>query len=184
MRLPNQIKSGPVLVIVLLMLFVWWGSAKSDGLLEVGPSQVGSTLSTGAMLTLSTRIQDKYDFTLGYITDQKFSRCDRPDCEWEIRPQIFFGAEYLMTSPWTDKLRLGIGPYYFQNADRVGTSNFRVGLSVEYRFSERFGLRARHFSLAGSGPEMTICREQWGCMTNDWNTGQDSWLRGVVYFGD
>lgn len=187
-------KNGFYFVALFLIVFVWWGTAKAETLVEVGPSQIGSTMSSGTMLTITERVNDKYDFTIGYITDQEFSRCDRPDCTWYIKAQIFAGAELLVPSPWTDKLRIGIGPYIFQRPDRVGTDTFRMSLNVEYRFNERFGIRVRHFSLAGSGPELTLCRERenWtnvplgtpgaACQTNDWNTGQDSWLRLVYYF--
>lgn len=178
----KKLKSGIILVALFLITFIWWGSSRADPLFELGPSQVGSELSAGAMFTLSQRIEDKYDLTLGYITDQTFNRCGQPQCEWNVKAQIFFGGEYLVTAPFSDKLKLGIGPYYFQRPDRIGTSRFRVGLSVEYRFNRRLGLRVRHFSLAGSGPPLTICREGLGCQTNDWNTGQDSWLRAVWYF--
>ena len=173
---------GFILVLLFVAAFIWWGSVEAAGQVEVGPAQIGSNFNTGVMLTFTERVRDKYDFTLGYITEQKVSFCDRADCDWTIRSQIFFGAEYLVTSPWTGKLRLGIGPYYFQNKDRVGTTNFRVGLSLEYRFNKRWGVRARHFSIAGSGPDMTICRPLYGCLTNNWNTGQDSWARVVWYF--
>ena len=190
--------SGTILVVLFILTLYWWGTAEADSQIEVGASQVGSEMSSGFMLTLTERINDRYDFTLGYISDQNFSRKWKgeyiPSTEWHVKAQIFVGAELLITSPWTDKLRLGIGPYVFQRPDRIGTDTFRVGLSLEYRFSDRFGIRARHFSLAGSGPEITICRETetWTNVpcdtpgstprTNDWNTGQDSWLRAVFYF--
>lgn len=183
------------------MAFVLFGSCSQaeagETQVEIGASQVGSSFSTGGMLTVTERINDKYDFTIGYITDQEFSVCDRPDCTWFVQAQIFAGAELLMSDPWTGKLKLGIGPYIFQRADRIGTDTFRMGLSIEYKFNDRFGVRARHFSLAGSGPNIEICRDPatWrnvdtsrpfngtaSCITNDWNTGQDSWLRAVWYF--
>lgn len=177
-----KLKPTAIVVVLFLILFVWWGSSRAEGQVELGAAQVGTNFSNAAMLTLTDRINDKYDLTIGYISNQRFSVCDRPDCTWNVKTQIFVGGEYLVTSPWTDKLRLGLGPYYFQRQDRIGTSNFRMGLSIEYRLNERFGLRARHFSNAGSGPNITICRDEFGCLTNDWNTGQDSWLRGVWYF--
>lgn len=173
---------GIALVLTFIIMMVWWGSSKADPLIEIGPSQVASNFSTGVMLTMTQRVDDRYDFTIGYISEQDFKTCDRPSCRWKVNEQLFVGVEYLVTSPWTDKLRLGIGPYYFQNRDRVGTTNFRMGLDIEYRFNRRLGMRVRHFSNAGSGHEITICREAFGCSTNDWNTGQDSWLRAVWYF--
>lgn len=174
-------RHGVILVALFLLTFIWWGSARADALVEIGPAQVGATVSTGVMLTLSERINDRYDFTVGYISDQEFHSCPREDCVWMIRPQLFFGAELLMSSPWTDKLKLGLGPYYFQNVDRVATTHFRMGLSLEYRFTERFGIRARHFSNAGSGQDVEICNDHY-CIENNWNAGQDSWLRLVWYF--
>lgn len=185
---------GFLLVGAFLLTIFWWSSARADTIMEVGPSQVGSEFSSGFMITITERLQDRYDFTIGYISRQEFKRCDRPDCKWEVKEQIFAGVDLLIPSPWTDRLRLSIGPYLFQRADRIGTDTFRMGLGIEYRISERFGIRARHFSLAGSGPEITICRERinWknvSCdtvgavsQTNDWNTGQDSWLRATWYF--
>lgn len=193
-KMKKKLNAGVLIVIAFLVVFVWWGTAEADTYMELGPSQVGSTLSTGAMLTISERINDKYDFTIGYITDQEFSLCSRPDCTWHTKAQIFAGAELLVKSPWTDKLRFSLGPYVFQRPDRVGTDTFRMSLKIEYRFNDRFGLSVRHFSLAGSGPEITLCRERvnWNtvpndtpgaaCQTNDWNTGQDSWLRLAYYF--
>lgn len=179
----NWIKEngGLIGVLIFLLVVVWWGTSEADTLAEIGPSQVGSTFSSGTMLTLTER-RDKFDFTLGYITKQKFSVCDRPDCTWRVDEQIFFGAERVFRSPWTDRLNVSLGPYYFSRPDRIGTSRFRIGLGLEYRVNDHFGLRLRHFSLAGTGEELTICREPWGCLTNDWNTGQDSWLRLVYYF--
>ena len=189
---------GFILILLFLGMFIWFGSVKADTMIEIGPSQVGSEMSAGVMLTLTERIAGKYDFTVGYITEQNFvstwqgKKCK--SCEWTVKEQLFAGVELVVTAPFTDKLRLGIGPYIFQRADRIGTDTFRMGLSIEYQFTDRFGLRARHFSLAGSGPEMTICRETetWTNVpcstpgstprTNDWNTGQDSWLRLTWYF--
>ena len=181
MNLPTK-KKGAVFVAFFLLLYIWWSSVDAaEGLVEIGPAQVGSEYSETVMLTLTRRVQDRFDFTLGYIGDQEWNSCDRPDCEWKSKAQIFVGAEALATDPWSGKFKLGIGPYYFQRQDRIGTSHFRVGLSVEYRHSRRFGLRARHFSNAGSGPNIEVCNDYY-CQVNDWNTGQDSWLRAIWYF--
>ncbi len=192
--MPSKKTSRALLIAGFLAAVVCWGSSKADGLVELGPSQVGSELSAGFMLTISERVNDRYDFTLGYISKQDFKTCDAPNCEWHVKEQLFVGAELLIPLPWTDKLRLSIGPYLFQRADRIGTDTLRVCLGIEYRFGRRVGVRARHCSLAGTGPELTICRETVGWTdvpcdtpgafpaTNDWNTGQDSWLRAVWYF--
>lgn len=180
----NKLTKSFFIVLAFVLVLIWWGStdAHADARVEIGPSQVSTTLSAGVMLTITERIQDRYEFTLGYITSQEFNTCGRPDCDWDISPQIFVGAALSVKSPWTDNLRLNIGPYYFQNADRVGTSNFRIGLGIEWQFGRRWGFAAQHYSNAGSGPDLEICRPLYGCITNNWNTGQDSWLRLGWYF--
>jgi hypothetical protein len=168
-------KHGLALVAVFLVTLLWWGYAKSETLVEVGPAQVADHLTGAFVLTLTERINDRYDFTLGYISPQEFQ-------DFEINEQLFFGVELNIVSPWSDALRLGIGPYWFQNADRVSTSNFRVGLRVEYMIGPHWGVSARHWSNAGSSPEMTICDLHDLCWTNDWNTGQDRWVGFIFRF--
>ena len=69
----KKLKAGLVLVLLFLATIVWWGSAEADSLIEIGPSQVGSSLSAGFMLTITERLKDRYDFTLGYISPQEFT---------------------------------------------------------------------------------------------------------------
>ena len=179
MNLWERIKAklGAVLVGLMLLIFILWGSSSKAGELyiDVGPTQVGSTFSGAAMLQLNNRISKHFDIGFGYIGEQEYQG-------FEIRPQLYLGTEFVVTDPWKQKARIGFGPYYFQNADRIGTSKFRAGISFEYRFTDRIGFKARHFSTAGSSPEITACRNDGRCFTNDWNTGQDSWARLVWYF--
>lgn len=44
---------GFILVGLFLLMFIWFGSARGDALIEIGPSQVGSEMSAGVMLTLT-----------------------------------------------------------------------------------------------------------------------------------
>ena len=176
--------------------------AQAEGIFEVGPSQIGDNFTTGWIVTYTERVKDRYDFTAGYITPQEYDACDHPSCQWYIKEQIFFGAEVVFKYPNSDNLRLGFGPYIFQNPDRVAPTRLRVGVHLEYRFNKHFGISARHWSTAGSSPRTTICRDEarfdsdpgfilepghpryagLNCKTNDWNTGQDSWLRLAWYF--
>ena len=163
----------PLALLALLSL-----TANAETLLEIGPSQVGDTYSNSYILTLTERIQDKYDFTLGLIGGQEFKSCERPDCVWQLDQQIFFGAE-LLVNLWTDRIKFGIGPYAFARPDRVVSSFLRVGLSLEWKITERIAIRARHWSAASSGiQEIKFCnRDKTFCDRRSFNNGQDSWLR-------
>lgn len=170
-----KLKHGVILVALFLLIFIWWGSSRAEMRISIGPSQVGTEFSTGTLLVLSQRLDNMVDLNIGYISPQHFD-------DWSVREQIFAGVEFLVFDPWSRRFNLGLGPYLFQNADRIGTSRFRMGLSLGWRINNRLGLEARHYSLAGSGPEITACNDFGQCFTNDWNTGQDSWLRGVWHF--
>ena len=163
----KKIKQGVILVGIFVIVLIWWGSVRAETYFDAGPSQVGTEFNTGVHLQITERLADQYDFSVGYITRQHFNTCGRPDCKFSPAPQIFFGAEWSIVSPWTDKLRLGLGPYYFQNTNRITATHFNFGLSLEYRLNRRFGFKARHFSNAGSGSP---------------NKGQDSWFRLIWYF--
>jgi hypothetical protein len=189
---------------LFLIAIIWWGideANSAETFFEVGTTQVSQNTNTGWTTSITQRFDHKYDLTLGYISEQTFEQCKDPSCHWKVRSQIFFGGELLFRSPWSDNFKIGIGPYYFQHADRIATSNFRIGLHIEYRFSDHWGIRARHWSTAGTSPLKTICRppndfnqigvilnpmdhrpENWHCKTNDWNTGQDSFLGVIFYF--
>ena len=191
---------------ILLLGLLSLNISQAETILEIGASQVGSEYSEGIMLTLSERFNDKYELTFGYISEQKFKPCKRVDCTWYLNEQIFFGGELLLHVPWFKQLTIGVGPYIFQNADRASTSAFRIGASIEWKFSGRDiwlvpdAITFRHFSTADSGPELTLCRDvntwreappgitsstsEFNCLTNDWNTGQDSWFRFDWHFGN
>lgn len=178
---------GVVIIAALLGVFVWWGSCVKAGELyiDVGPAQVTSKLTDAVWLQLSNRISEHIDLGFGYISPQSWNSCGRPDCAWSVDAQIYAGLEFVVTDPWWQKIRIGFGPYYFQNADRIVTSRFRICPSVEvagWGKLARFGLKLRHCSSAGSSPEIEVCNDLGQCFVNDWNTGQDSWARVVWYF--
>lgn len=181
---------GPILVGlgVLLMIFFASHETRAESIFEIGPSQVSDNYSSGILITATERFKGKYDITGGYITEQNVKFCDRPDCRWHIREQLFVGAERMWRDPWGWNLKIGMGPYWFQNEDRVAPTHFRWGLHAEWQFRHHWGISLRHWSTAGSGgvgcfhtdyddPETPV-------VCNDWNTGQDSWLRLTYFAGN
>ena len=153
----------------------------AETLIEIGPSQVGDTYSNSYILTLTERINDKYDFTLGMIGAQTFQVCDRDDCIWEVDQQIFFGADLLIRPLWfwTDRLRFGIGPYFHSRPHRFVSSFLQVGLTLQWEFTDRWSAEAWHSSVASAGIQrLDFCnRDMTFCDRREFNNGQDSWLR-------
>lgn len=176
---------GYIVVALVLLTFVAWGScAKASELyIDVGVSQVGSDFTDAVQVQLVNRFDEHHiDLGFGYIGPQTFKACDRPDCVWDINEQLYAGIEFMVKDPWWGRMRIGFGPYLFQNADRIVTSKFRAGISLEITFTERIGLKVRHFSAADSNPSIEACNALGQCFVNDWNTGQDSWARLTWYF--
>lgn len=173
-------KLGPwVLVLAFLIVFVWFGSAKADGwYLDVGVSQIADDITDAPWVSLSRRYEQAHvDLMIGYIGPQTFQSCPRDDCRFELNEQIYAGFEFFVEDPWQQRCSLGVGPVYAQNADRAVASRFRMSLSIACRVTGRWSIQARHQSNAGSSPEITVLNTAGSPVTNDWNTGQDSWLR-------
>ena len=189
MNLKDLVTNGKVAWIAIglfLICLLWFATAEAETLFEIGPSQVSDSLTTGVIATVSERFKDRYDLTLGYISEQNLEFDDADRGKWVLSPQIFVCAETNFKSPWSDKFRLGLGPCYFQHDDRVAPTKFRIGLKMEWRLSKRWGLSARHWSTAGTSPVGCYPLDYRkpnapGARCNDWNTGQDSWLRLVYY---
>ena len=131
------------------------------------------------MFQVTERVKDRYDFTFGYVSEQDFKLCDRPDCEWGADESLFVSVS-LAVPLGNDRLRLRIGPAWFSDISRISTSKFRAVAGLEYRY-DRFMFSIIHFSNGGSGGEREVCNEMF-CFTDQYNLGLDSLFRlGVVF---
>ena len=172
---------------MVIMLGLWWGCQEAkaaETLVEIGTTHIANEFEiTGGMATLTERFNGRYDLTGGFVTEQRFEFCDRPDCYWKVRQQLFVGAELLFTSPNKNWI-LGTGPYWFQNPSRVVNSNFRWGIHIEWWpdfMPENMYFAIRHFSSGGSAQYRCQQRQYddptFGEFCGDWNTGLDSLFR-------
>jgi len=176
----------------IILLLLTGCASTNQTLVEFGPTQISSDRHTGEMVTITERFDRKYDVTFGWISDQEWNQCGRPDCQWYIDRQLVVGVERVFPLRFIDEsVRLSLGPYVFQNPDRISPTYLRAGVSLEWQITDRIGLRARHWSNAGTA-RVTCVRHSFDPYKhpelfeyktcNDWNTGQDSWLRLVIYF--
>jgi hypothetical protein len=173
-------KIGPwVLVLLLLFVFVKWASADEfDWYIDAGVSQIADDVTDAPWFALTRRYaQANVDLTIGYIGPQTFTSCPREDCRFELNEQIYAGFKFFAVDPWAGRCEVSVGPVYAQNADRAVASRFRMELGASCRVRGRWHIQAKHQSNAGSSGDVTACNVLGDCFTNDWNTGQDSWLR-------
>lgn len=159
---------GSIWVLILLLLFFYWLSRKADAAetyLELGPSIVSNQFSDSFTLILQERWAGKYALALGYISEQTIDTCpellDRPDCRWTVQEQLLVGAERIVSGNfdrwrWLNRISFSVGPYWFQNANRISSCHLNVRLALDLRLTDRWSIKASHFSNAGSCKEMTL----------------------------
>jgi hypothetical protein len=111
---------------------------------EVGPTNLSGDMAGFAVLL--TEDVGKWSFLGGYISEQEVDTCPRPDCHFEIEPNIFFGVQRIVT---LGDVELGVGPTWFQNTNRALGANINWGLSIGYRW-DKVSVRFRHASCGGS----------------------------------
>ena len=138
---------GLYLVLVFLALLFFFFSRESEAAeIEIGPTSLSGDFAEGGALLLTER-EGKWSFGGGYVSKQFVQTCPRPDCAFDIEENIFFQVQRVVDYK---KWEMGIGPAYFQNTNRALGKNLTWGLSLGYR-GERFSIRLRHYSNAGSG---------------------------------
>jgi len=172
----------------ILILLVWFLSASAnagDFYLDVGPTSVSNSNSNAIWTQVTWRVTDHFDFGFGHISPQTFHVCPRIDCAWSIPAKVYIGFEFVVVDPWWQTVRIGLGPYIFDEADRAVSTALRLCPSLEVKGwgkLKRFGLKSRHCSAAKTDKVITRCNDIGNCFERSNNTGQDSKIRLVFYF--
>jgi len=170
----------------LALLLCLTSAAKAEGFyLDIGPTSVSNFNSNAVWTQVTWRVAPHFDFGFGHISTQKFDVCPRIDCAWTIPAKVFVGFEFVIVDPWWQTIRVGFGPYIFDDADRAVSTALRLCPSLEVKGwgkLKRFGLKSRHCSAAKTDKVITRCNDIGICFENSNNTGQDSRIRLVFYF--
>lgn len=153
--LPNSIgvhivKFKPWMLIALFLVLLCVGfcrESKAEVSIEAGPVFVSGDYGKGGALILSERFKGKYEVHMGYVSETFVNTCNRPDCAFDMRENLFAGAQRITA---LGDFRLGIGIDYFQNVNRALGCRFTAGLLIGYQATDRISLRVRHNSNAGS----------------------------------
>ncbi len=179
------------LIFIFAFLFNEAEGAETWG--EIGPSIISNQYSNSFTLILQERWNNKYAISLGYISEQHFNTCpelaNRPDCIWDVRSQLMIGAERLIHGnfdskwlQWMNRLTFSIGPYWFQNKNRITSCHFNIRLALDVRIADRISAKVGHFSHGGACGEITLVNpnDTRGPepipIIGDWNLGQDAIL--------
>jgi len=141
-----------VALFLILLMLAFCHESKADVSVEVGATNLSGDWA-GEGLIISERF-GKYDFGIGYITEQEVTTTCGPHlprtskCRFDLRENIFLHAQRVVQYK---RCELGIGPAFFQNTNRALGKRFTIGLMAGCRIAERWSIRVRHYSNAGSG---------------------------------
>lgn len=145
-------------------------AANAQTVIEIGTNFVSGGATKSGTLLIQKRWQGKYVVGVGYISPQEIDTCGRPDCQWKISRQFMIGAERLFS--WR-RLSIGIGLYYFEHVHRISSANLNARSSLEFAVTNRFAVKASHFSNGGTGRTITICNDV-TCLRNKFNPGMNT----------
>lgn len=137
---------------LLLLFYLFYQEAKADVHVEIGPTWLSGEFADGGTLLLSERF-GRYDVGIGYVSEQSVTTACGPGlprsvrCDFDVRENIFVQAQRIVKYK---RCEMGIGPAVFQNRSRVFGKTFNFGLMVGCHVTDRFSVRLRHWSNAGS----------------------------------
>lgn len=129
-------------LLAVILLFIAT-TAQAEVQIEAGPTYLSGSYSEGQNLILVDRITPEWEIGAIYITEQY---CH---CTWatDLRENMGF----MLNRVWTyKKVEVGLGGSIWQNTNRAFGKKMNFSLMVTYNFNDRFAIRARHFSNAGS----------------------------------
>lgn len=130
-----------------LLFFAWAKEAKGDMHLELGAPFLSGEFAEGATLMVEER-RGRWGCGMTYITEQRVR--PRNDPPQDLKPNLGIHCLRYATLGDRDQWEFGVGPAYWNSTNRALGSKFNAGLSVAYKFNEKWALRVRHYSNAGS----------------------------------
>lgn len=181
-----QVVKGSVYVLIFLALVVVFLSYEAEAAtgrteMQIGATFVGNRNTRAPTLLIQETFANKYAVSIGYIGEQKLDTCGRPDCQWTVQEQIMVGVERVIYPDfnkwqWLNRLSPRIGPYWFQNANRVTSCRFNMRLALGIAITDSFGVVVSHFSNAGSCPAIDLDNGAGATTDGRFNMGQDAIL--------
>ena len=136
-----------VLALVGLLFMAFAKEGKAEMTAELGAPFLSGEFAEGAALFLEQR-WDKWGCGMGYLTEQVVR--PRTEPKQDVRPNLWVQCQRYATMGSRDQWEFGVGPAYFNSTNRALGSNFTAALSIGYDFNEKWGVKVRHWSNAGS----------------------------------
>ncbi len=139
---------GYWLALAGLVLLIFFLASESEAAeIEIGPTFLSGDYAEGGIMLFTERV-GVWSFGAGYVSEQFVATCGKTyGCiESDLRENIFFQVQRIVVYK---QCEIGIGPAYFQNTNRALGARTVFAISFGCG-SERWFVRARHYSNAGS----------------------------------
>lgn len=164
----KKIKPAFVLIATFLLIFFWFAYNEADAGeigVEFGPTLLSGEFAQGGMLLFTERFKNRYEYGIGYVSRQT---CRCSDGVQSIKENSFVYAGRVVSR---GRVELGLGASWWMETNRITSGNLNFNLHLGWNFNERFSVKIRHFSNAGTA----------GPIGGGWNLGQDQVLLGVRF---
>ena len=136
-----------VVIFIIVLLFGFWQEGRADQVnAEIGPTFLSGEFSKAAALIVNQTWDNKWRVGMGYVSSQEVT--PRKEPLTEIRANLFVHGQRVVKI--TENFDLGLGIGYFNATTRWNGSHFVASMSLEYSLTDRWDIRFRHFSNAGS----------------------------------
>lgn len=136
-----------VLLFLVAVVFGFAREARADEVtVEIGPTFLSGEFSEGVGTAMYQTWDDRWRFGMGYISQQYVE--PRREPRTYVRPNLYLQGQRLV--PVSERFKLGIGVAYMNAETRWNGSKFVASLSIEFDINERWDVKFRHWSNAGS----------------------------------
>lgn len=135
-----------VLVFIIVLLFGFCRESKAEVTAEMGPTFLSGEFSKGAALLINQTWDDKWRIGMGITSKQQV--VPRTEPLTEVRQNLMVHGQRIVSI--TDNFSLGLGIAYWNATTRWNGTSFTASMSIEYSITDKWDVKWRHFSNAGS----------------------------------
>jgi hypothetical protein len=135
-----------VFIIVLLFGFCRESKAETAVTAEIGPTFLSGEFSKGAGLMVHQTWDEKWRIGMGVTSKQGV--VPRTEPFTEVRQNLMVHGQRVVAI--SDSWKLGLGVAYWNAKTRWNGTSFTASMSIEYHINDKWDVKWRHFSNAGS----------------------------------
>lgn len=137
-----------VLAFIIILMLGFARESKADDVVsaEFGPTVLSGQFSDSAALIVNYQWNDRWLVGMGLTGPQKV--IPRKEPETDVRTNLMVHGQRRVHL--SDRWALGLGVAYWNAKTRWNGSNMTASMSIEFELNDKWDIKFRHFSNAGS----------------------------------